>query len=208
MVQKLESRPRGRPKAYDPALALEHATALFWRQGVAATTLDDLCLATGMNKPSLYAAWGDKRQWYAQALQAYVGRVGQGMAQALSQPSLAKALDALLQQAVSLYEGGRGCFMVSTAPVAAMDDADIRRVLQRALAAQDALLVARLQQAQADGEVAPNADVPGLAAMVAALLHTLALRARAGATPLELTQMGRSGGATLLQVARLGLDRG
>lgn len=207
MVQKVESKPRGRPKAYDPQVALEQAMALFWRQGLAATTVDELCQATGMNKPSLYAACGDKRQWYARALQVYVERVGQGMAEALQQPVLADAIDGLLTRAVSLYEEGRGCFMVSTAPVAAMDDPEIRAVLQRALSAQDALLATRLRQAQTAGELAGDADAEALAAMVSACLHSLALRARAGLSHSELVQLGRVGLAALLKAAGASAQR-
>ena len=65
MVQKLRTeRPpkrRGRPRAYDPQVALARAAAVFWKAGYAGTSLDDLVAATGMNRPSLYAAFGDKR---------------------------------------------------------------------------------------------------------------------------------------------------
>src|SRR5262245_66197867 len=73
MVQKQRSerRPRGRPRAYDPEIALQLATESFWRAGYAATSLDDLSAATGMNRPSLYSAFGDKRDLYLAALRRY-----------------------------------------------------------------------------------------------------------------------------------------
>src|SRR5881392_1944302 len=78
MVQK-EARPvksdppkrRGRPRAYDPQVALARAAEVFWKAGYAGTSLDDLAAATGMNRPSLYAAFGDKRDLYLKTLEYY-----------------------------------------------------------------------------------------------------------------------------------------
>ena len=74
MVQKESSRvlkaaaKRGRPRAYDPDAALRAARDIFWVKGYAATSLDDIVEATGMNRPSLYAAFGDKEAIYLAAL--------------------------------------------------------------------------------------------------------------------------------------------
>ena len=81
MVQKKTSgpppslRPRGRPRAYRPELALAQARDAFWRDGFAATSLDDLSAATGMNRPSLYAAFGDKQALYVKAYASYRAEV-------------------------------------------------------------------------------------------------------------------------------------
>jgi len=74
MVQKKETdapKRRGRPRAYDPETALARAAATFWKAGYAGTSLDDLAAATGMNRPSLYAAFGDKRELYLKTLEHY-----------------------------------------------------------------------------------------------------------------------------------------
>src|SRR6185369_14365832 len=83
MVQKSESR-RGRPRAYDPEAALAQAMATFWDAGYAATSLDDLAAATGMNRPSLYGAFGDKRALYRQAIASYRANARQKLAAALA----------------------------------------------------------------------------------------------------------------------------
>ncbi|MGY4422928.1 AcrR family transcriptional regulator [Bradyrhizobium sp. JR6.1] len=62
---------RGRPRAYEPEVALGKALDLFRRDGFAATSLDDLSAATGMNRPSLYGAFGDKRELYIKSYQRY-----------------------------------------------------------------------------------------------------------------------------------------
>src|SRR6202171_1662722 len=62
---------RGRPRAYQPEVALGKALNLFRKGGFAATSLDDLSAATGMNRPSLYGAFGDKRELYIKSYQRY-----------------------------------------------------------------------------------------------------------------------------------------
>src|SRR5690348_9419668 len=70
MVQNKDAEPRGRgrPRAYDPQAALQRATDRFWRSGYSSTSLDEISAATGMNRPSLYAAFGDKHTLYLKAL--------------------------------------------------------------------------------------------------------------------------------------------
>ena len=72
MVQKEKARTRGRPRQYDPRQALAKAMDTFWRNGYAGTSMDDLSAATKMNRPSLYGAFGDKRQIYLSALDSYI----------------------------------------------------------------------------------------------------------------------------------------
>src|SRR5207253_10001104 len=72
-------RKRGRPRAYDPDQALARAMDVFWQEGFAATSLDQLSAATGMNRPSLYGAFGDKRDIYIKAYQHYRERSRVGM---------------------------------------------------------------------------------------------------------------------------------
>ena len=71
MEQKAEPKRRGRPRAYDPQAAIARAAETFWKAGYAGTSLDDLVEATGMNRPSLYAAFGDKRDLYLKTLEHY-----------------------------------------------------------------------------------------------------------------------------------------
>lgn len=200
----MDVKPRGRPRRYDPEVVLRQGLETFWRKGYAATSVDDLCFATGLNKPSLYAAWGDKQQWYRQALQVYVKQVGEGMALALSQTRLHDALESLLRQAVALYRDGRGCFMLTTAPAVAWDDDMVRHSMAAAMAAQDRALCARFEHAIAQGDASPAVSAQSLAVMVSALLHSLALRARAGEAEAELLQRGLSGLSAIMAAARPG----
>src|SRR5437879_8967007 len=67
----VEAKRRGRPRAYQPEEALGRALDLFRKGGFAATSLDDLSAATGMNRPSLYGAFGDKRELYIKSCARY-----------------------------------------------------------------------------------------------------------------------------------------
>lgn len=200
MVQKADPKPRGRPRTYDPAVVLSQVMRTFWQKGYAGTSVDDLCSATGLNKPSLYAALGDKQHLYHQALQAYVQQVGGSMAGVLSDASLSlpQALSALMQQAVALYQGGRGCFLVSTTPAVAWGDPVVRDTVARALSAQDAALAERFRLAQQAGDVSARIKPEVLGAMTSALLHSLSLRARSGACADDLLTWAQQGVEALL----------
>src|SRR5919202_1981749 len=64
-------KQRGRPRGFDPDDALDRAMAAFWDAGFAGTSLDALGAATGLNRPSLYLAFGDKRALYRAAMRRY-----------------------------------------------------------------------------------------------------------------------------------------
>ena len=184
MVQK-ESAKRGRPRAYDPDTALARAMAVFWAGGYAGTSLDDVTAGTGMNRPSLYGAFGDKHALYLHTLERYrsLARTALGEALARDQP-LREALRRVYDMALSLYysrEGGaRGCFLIGTALTEAVGDAEVRKTLRDALREIDAAFEARIRFARDQGELPREADSPTLARLASAVLHTLAIRSRAG----------------------------
>ncbi len=192
MVQKSPPPPRrGRPRAYDPQTALARATAAFWDAGYAATSLDDLGAATGMNRPSLYGAFGDKRALYLRTLEGYRAAARAGMAAALGGGrSLRDSLARVYALALALYFSGggrpRGCFLIGTAAVESVRDDAVRASLAAGLGEIDAAFEARLRLARDRGELPRTADPAKLARLASAILHTLALRSRAGDPRAEL----------------------
>ncbi len=134
MVQNGDAEPkrRGRPRAYDPQVALQRATDSFWRNGYSATSLDEICAAVGMNRPSLYAAFGDKHTLYLKALEHYwqLGLVTMREALADRDRPLAEVLMRAYDAQLSIYFSGegrpRGCFAVGTATTEAVEDPEIR----------------------------------------------------------------------------------
>ncbi len=78
----------GRKRTFDEEQALEAAMRVFWQKGYVGTSLSDLTAALGINKPSLYAAFGNKEQLFASALARYGSRYGLPHAEHLLEPSL------------------------------------------------------------------------------------------------------------------------
>src|SRR3982750_105832 len=137
-TQPSEPKRRGRPRAYEPDEALGKALDLFRKGGFAATSLDDLSAATGMNRPSLYGAFGDKRDLYIKAYQHYRERSRVSMVELFQQdlplrPLLHRVFELALDIFFSGEQGPRGCFTVLTAASDAVFDPDIRALVQSAL---------------------------------------------------------------------------
>ena len=182
MVQNTPAK-RGRPRAYDPATALRQAMELFWSQGYAATSLDGLSEVTGMNRPSLYGAFGDKRALYLRTLNEYRANGALAIGRALALPTLRAGLAEFYRSALELYLSGdspRGCFLIGTAAVEAVQDEEVRTILHGALADYDFMLEARMIKARDEGELPADADVTALAKIASAALYSLAIRSRGG----------------------------
>jgi AcrR family transcriptional regulator len=199
MVQNKDEEPRrrGRPRAYDPQAALQQATDRFWRGGYSSTSLDEICAATGMNRPSLYAAFGDKHTLYLKALERYWQFSLVTMRESLADgdQTLAEALMRAYDGQLSIYfsDDGlpRGCFAVGTATTEAVEDPEIRSALAEGLRMLDADFEARFRMARERGELKDDADPAALAVLASATLHTIAIRARAGVPRTELREIAR-----------------
>lgn len=187
MAQKesaVPARGRGRPRSFDPDQALDAARRAFWRNGYAATSLDDLAAATGLNRPSLYGAFGDKRAIYLAALRRTRDEMLANQARALAvEAPLRDVLTLIFTSATSIYmageEGPQGCFVIGTAVTVSRTDAEVGQILDDTFEKLDAAFAARFTTDAA--QLAPAADPAAMAKVATAVLHTLAVRARAGA---------------------------
>jgi AcrR family transcriptional regulator len=194
MVQKKSKAPevrRGRPRQYDPDRALAKAATAFWKNGYAATSLDDLAAATDMNRPSLYAAFGDKRDLYLKTLERYQQQSRAVSLQLLADsPTLQVFLTRFYDGALDIYRAGedeaRGCYSISTAPSQATTDPAVRAFLADSIRGTDAFLADVIRKARDRGEIAVSADPPALAQVATATLHTLAVRSRVGVSRKQL----------------------
>jgi TetR/AcrR family transcriptional regulator, copper-responsive repressor len=192
----VKPKRRGRPRAYDPEAALKQAIEAFWKTGYSGTSLDDLSAATSMNRPSLYAAFGDKQALYLRALDRYwqLGYVAMREALAYDRP-LSEALMRVYQKALSTYFSGkgppRGCFAIGTATTEAVEDPKIRAALAQGLRNLDETFEARIRAAKESGELRGDADPVALAMLASATLHTIAIRARAGTPRADLEEIAR-----------------
>jgi AcrR family transcriptional regulator len=187
-------RKRGRPRTYDPRTALRAATEAFWKSGYSGTSLDELSAAAGMNRPSLYAAFGDKRELYLTALHRYWENGYAALEEVFSKDaSLREALVEIYDRALKLYfpdrARPRGCFAIGTATSESVQDQKIREALADGLRRLDGYFEARIRRAQERGEISREADPVALALLASAALHTAAIRARAGIDRAELREL-------------------
>ena len=182
---------RGRPRAYQPDVALGKALGLFRKEGFAATSLDDLSAATGMNRPSLYGAFGDKRELYIKSYQRYRDDARAAMTEIFrGDMPIRKRLARIYAAALDIYLTGEssplGCFTVMTAASEAVADPEIRAMVLDGLSELDKAFANAFRRAKATGELPDNADPASLAQLASATIHTIAIRARARVPRKEL----------------------
>jgi AcrR family transcriptional regulator len=184
-------RRRGRPRAYQPDVALGKALDLFRKDGFAATSLDDLSAATGMNRPSLYGAFGDKRDLYIKSYQRYRDDARAAMVEIFrDELPIRKRLQRIYAVALDIYlsgeSGPRGCFTVMTAASEAVSDPDIRAMVLEGFSELDKAFTTCFRRAKEKGELPETADPVILAQLASAAIHTIAIRARARVPRKEL----------------------
>jgi TetR/AcrR family transcriptional regulator, copper-responsive repressor len=190
-VAPVVPKRRGRPRAYQPDVALGRALDLFRKDGFAATSLDDLSAATGMNRPSLYGAFGDKRELYIKAYQRYRADAAAAMIDIFrDELPIRKRLQRIFAVALDIYlsgDGGpRGCFTVMTAASEAVADPDIRAMVLEGFCELDKAFAACFRLAKQKGDLPASADPQVLAQLASATIHTIAIRARARVPRKEL----------------------
>jgi AcrR family transcriptional regulator len=185
------AKRRGRPRAYQPDVALGKALDLFRKDGFAATSLDDLSTATGMNRPSLYGAFGDKRELYIKSYQRYRDDARAAMIDIFKDElPIRQRLQRIYAVALDIYLSGeagpRGCFTVMTAASEAVSDPEIRSLVLEGFTELDKAFANCFRQARENGELAAAADATVLAQLASATIHTIAIRARAQVPRKEL----------------------
>jgi AcrR family transcriptional regulator len=159
----------------------------FWKAGYSGTSLDAISEATGMNRPSLYAAFGDKQALYRQALDHYRARVRMAIKEVLDEERpLRDALRDFYERAIEMYlsgEGsGRGCFVIGTALTESVANSELRASLAQGFRGLDRVLSTRIALGKQRGEVAADANSEELGKVASAMLYLLAIQARTGAT--------------------------
>jgi AcrR family transcriptional regulator len=151
-----------------------------------------------MNRPSLYGAFGDKRELYLATLERYTGQ-GRTAMQAALKPgyTLRESLTRVYDAALAFYypegEAARGCFLVGTAATESVTDPEVRARLGDGLREFDREFELRFQRAKEEGALPASANPASLAKVASAILHTLALRSRAGDTRAGLRATAQAG---------------
>ena len=195
-MKKDSIRPRGRPRAFDQDAVLERAMMTFWSKGYNGASLDDLTAAMGINRPSLYATFGNKHGLFLAAIEQYVATIGNRPIAALQrEPDLRHSVRAFFDAVVDNTSGAgrpRGCLIGCVVADCAESDAEVRAKLAAVMADTDTALAARYRQAQKDGQLTKETDVVALAMLTASMMHGIAVRARAGGPRAQLEQLARA----------------
>ncbi len=174
---------------------------VFWERGYAATSLTDLTKATGMNRPSLYAAFGDKHSIFLKTLHRFGARMAREVAVALADEDLERALTEFYLRSIDVYMSGtpahRGCMVASAASVDAVSDAEVRVLLLGTIEALDAALTERFRGAVEEGALTRR-EASQRGRLATAVLHSLSVRARAGQSRRALRKFARESVAILV----------
>jgi TetR/AcrR family transcriptional repressor of nem operon len=180
-------------KHFDPAAVLGTVVQLFWRQGLAETGMRDVVAATGVNRSSLYATFGDKQKLYLAALDRYLDEHAlPGLARLAADrrglPAIRAFFARLTRSRCTGERAGWGCLVVNAHTGTQSGDPDVRRRLDRhhdtlRAALRDGLLAARDL-----GQLRSDVDSDRTAEMLALLAYGVNVRSRAGARAAELTR--------------------
>ncbi|MGW2151438.1 TetR/AcrR family transcriptional regulator [Nonomuraea bangladeshensis] len=184
--------PGGRPRSFDADTALDRALEVFWRHGYEGASLADLTAAMGINKPSLYAAFGNKEELFGKVLARYLDGPAGYAAAALDAPTGREVVERLIRGAVDLTAGEdtpHGCLCVNSVHACGPDARTVRQDAIAVRKAGEAALRRRLEQAT---DLPSRYEPATLAALVHTISDGIAVQAAAGRSRDELRQIGEA----------------
>jgi AcrR family transcriptional regulator len=182
----------GRPREFDLATALASALDVFWRQGFEGASMADLTAAMGINRPSLYAAFGNKEALFHKALDHYEATYMGFIPAALAAPTAREAIERLLYGYADLQTGAEhppGGLETNGALACSEAAAPIREALCARRRQDEFLLARRLERARAEGDLGPGIDPAALAQFVMAIACGMSVKAASGADRRALHQV-------------------
>jgi AcrR family transcriptional regulator len=184
--------PTGRPREFDVDQALDRALRVFWRKGYEGTTLAELTEAMGINRPSLYAAFGSKEELFHRALDRYAEGPGAYVREALNEPTARAVAERLLGGTIDLAtdrRNPRGCLIVQGALACGEAADSVRRELAARRSAGEAAIRQRFERALADGDLPVDSSPADLARYLVAVIHGISVQAAGGASRAELRRV-------------------
>jgi AcrR family transcriptional regulator len=173
----------GRPRSFDVEEALEAALGVFWRKGFEGTSYADLVAATGVERPALYSAFGNKDALFLRALERYGSHYGNYVWDAVSLETSRQVAAAVLEGAVELntrFADRAGCFGINGGLAGSDESEPSRQALIKWRADGEAVLRDRFERAKREGDLLADADAAVLAAFILTVAHGMAVQAKAG----------------------------
>ncbi|WP_395366942.1 TetR/AcrR family transcriptional regulator [Streptomyces sp. YH02] len=183
----------GRPKQFDPDVAVERAMSVFWRKGYAATTPQDLVDEIGIGKGSLYNTFGSKHALFERALVRYRDSQAAWLEALLDHPGSAKdrlrgALEALIHLDLADPDR-RGCMAVNTAAELATSDAGAADTVRKMFARTEGAFRATVEEGQRAGEIAADRDAAAVAAWLLATVIGMRVLAKTAEDDTQLKRV-------------------
>ncbi len=182
-------RPRGRPSAFDPEEVLEKALQVFWTRGYEGASMNELTEAMGINKPSIYAAFGNKEELFRKALGKYLSGPVAYVGEAMRQPTARAAVEMFLTKSAEFLTDKNtppGCMVVQGALSCGQGAELIQRELIAHRNGYEGALKSRLELAQKKNDLPKNVNTAELAKYVATVHQGMSVQATSGATKKEL----------------------
>jgi AcrR family transcriptional regulator len=182
----------GRPREFDVDEALDRAMRVFWQKGYEGTTIPDLTEAMGINRPSLYAAFGSKEELFRKALVRYSEQQGCFMEDALKEPKARTVTERLLASAIKVVtdrSNPKGCLMVQGALACGDATESVRKELISRRLAREVAIRERFERAKSEGDLPADSHPADLARYVVTLIQGIAVQAAGGASRAELQRV-------------------
>lgn len=186
---------RGRPRSFDTDTALDRALEVFWRHGFQGASLSELTEAMGLNKPSLYAAFGDKESLYLRALERYATLCAQEHAVKLeAEPDARRAVAAFLHSIAAMLVDPKlpgGCYVINGVADCGgtVTPPAVEAALRGQLEQNEVMLKSRLARAQREAQLPKGKSADELAALFSAVIAGIAVLAKGGASRAKLDKV-------------------
>ena len=194
MKSETVATQRGRPRAFDPDAALERAMHVFWAKGYEGASLSNLTRAMRINRPSLYAAFGNKEELFRKVLDRYVNGPLAYFGKALAAPKARDVIEQIFFGAARMAGDPRlpsGCLMVQGALAVGNAAGSVRKEAAGRRTGAEVALRRRLQRAKREGDLPKNADPAELARYVMTVLQGMAIQGADGASPHQLRRVAQ-----------------
>ncbi len=192
MVHSDSSGRTGRPRGFDEDAAIEAAMRVFWSKSYEGATMADLTKAMGINRSSVYAAFGDKEALFRRVINRYRNGPTSFIGEALSRPTLREVVSGLLYGTVEFLAtpgNPRGCLSIQGALACGTEAEPVKLAMIEWRRAGEAALKKRLQQAQREGELPSDTAPADFAGYLSTVRTGLGIQAVNGATKAEMKRI-------------------